>query len=289
MSYDPRKLSHEQLMQLYMTLAYGTQAHKTDPGPAAGPEPNPGRHRQTIVVRGADFTGLDATIKKTLEGWATDEEAMNAEMAGNKAFVGRLSTAGLGGLANMGAAQSATRIASSPVPDSRANIGGAPVETAPVSTTPARPALAKPSSGGGGAPLPSGGGREPPIPPKHDALATVPKFASRKLEIEHGAKHGAGVIVKNPAEPRPKEGGADMPEGKPISEYAKLARFFFSGHPGGVEQALINGELLRYDPKTGLFGIKSKEGIVRTVFRPKTGREYYLSDVNKRLDQVSPP
>jgi pyocin large subunit-like protein len=114
-------------------------------------------------------------------------------------------------------------------------------------------------------------------------LATVPRFASRKLEIQHGAKHGAGVIVKNPAQPKPKSGGADVPEGKPVSQYTKIARQFFSSRPEGVEEALINGELFRYDSKTGYFGILSKEGNVRTLFRPDKGREYYVEAVQKAL------
>jgi RHS repeat-associated protein len=138
--------------------------------------------------------------------------------------------------------------------------------------------------------------KPPEAPPaeKQDALATVPKFASRKLEIEHGAKHGAGVIVKNPAKPVPKiklkdlkpgQLQPDVPEGRPISEYSKLARFFFSGRPEGVEDALVKGQLYRYDKKTGFFGILSPQGIVRTLFRPDNGREYFVEAVRKALAQ----
>lgn len=72
-------------------------------GPSAGPlsEPYDRRHR-TIIVRGADFTGLDPLVKENVEVWAAPEEAEQMEAKANSAFHGRALAAAAGGLAGIG-------------------------------------------------------------------------------------------------------------------------------------------------------------------------------------------
>jgi RHS repeat-associated protein len=234
----------------------------------------------------------------TAGAWnAVGQQAIADKKRGQRSSLGTyLKRAGTEGAAGMvlggglaAAGVGAQKVASLAKPSSAAPpLKGTPEPAAPAPTV-EQPPVSEPSIGS--PPPPSTAPTVGLPPPKSDALATLPRarFASRKLEIEHGAKHGAGVIVKNPANPRPKSGGADVPEGRTISQYRTIARYFFSGHPEGVEDVLISGEHLRYDPKTGYFGILSKEGNVRTLFRPDRGRDYFVEEVQKRLNQVALP
>jgi hypothetical protein len=109
-SYEADKVSYEFLMAEYQKLKTNMVGQKPPPysGPSIGPsnEP-PDRRRRYITVRGADFTGLDPTVKETREVWATAEEAEQMEIDANAQFGARAATAALGGIAGMGAARSA--------------------------------------------------------------------------------------------------------------------------------------------------------------------------------------
>jgi hypothetical protein len=106
-------------------------------GPTAGPDPHPNRHGQTVVICGADFTGLDLTVKKEVQVWATDEEAKRMEIEAGSEFNMRTIAAAAGGVAQMGAARSANQAAGSPMPDQIPQQWGSP-------TTQAQPSLSVP-------------------------------------------------------------------------------------------------------------------------------------------------
>lgn len=80
-----------------------------------------------------------------------------------------------------------------------------------------------------------------------------------------------------------KPGGPDTPEFGSVREYVAAARAFHSGAPGeGVlEGVRKNGDVVRFDPKTGYFGIRTQSGVIRTFFRPEgdaTARMGYFRD-----------
>ena len=81
-----------------------------------------------------------------------------------------------------------------------------------------------------------------------------------------------------------------MPEVQLVSDYSKLARFFFSGQAKGVEEIIIDGERIRYDNNTGYFGVLAKDGkTVKTIFRPDEGRQYYLDEIQRRRTAAGSP
>ena len=120
---------------------------------------------------------------------------------------------------------------------------------------------------GGGAP--AGGG----------ALTRVPDFADTPAAFRHYAKHARGVELGPGGSAILKHGGADLPEFSSFREYRSAARSFFSGGPGkGVEQgARANGDMIRFHPSTGHFGVMSPDGIIRTFFRPDNPQQYFLN------------
>jgi filamentous hemagglutinin len=44
---------------------------------------------------------------------------------------------------------------------------------------------------------------------------------------------------------------------------------------GVLEKVKTNGDVIRYDPVTDEFGVKTRGGFVRTYFRPQQGRSYF--------------
>ncbi len=132
----------------------------------------------------------------------------------------------------------------------------------------------------GGGPAGSGPGGSPPSGGPAD---TRPDFASNILAAEHFAKHAKGVVARSNGRLRAKPGGADVPEFERLSEYRNAARDFHAGapRPGVLEQTRPGGDLVRFDPSTGYFGIRTQGGVIRTFFRPSgnaTQRlEYYRS------------
>lgn len=102
------------------------------------------------------------------------------------------------------------------------------------------------------------------------ALAKVPDFANSGTAARHFAKHAKGVIAGPNGALRAKPGGADVPEFGTLREYVGAAREFHSGAPGkGVLEGVRgNGDFVRFDPSSGLFGIRTQGGTIRTFFRP---------------------
>lgn len=75
-----------------------------------------------------------------------------------------------------------------------------------------------------------------------------------------------------------KAGGADMAELGNFGTYRAAARQLMGGAtPSGVLVGIrIGGDLLRFDPGSGYFGIRSPSGVIRTFFRPDEGIDYFL-------------
>ena len=84
-------------------------------------------------------------------------------------------------------------------------------------------------------------------------------FASNEKLEAHFEKHGA-------------EFGAGTP-----GEYAARAKGFMEGPkgPGVLEKLRPNGDVVRYNPATNEFGVKTRGGIIRTYFKPMAGRSYF--------------
>lgn len=68
-----------------------------------------------------------------------------------------------------------------------------------------------------------------------------------------------------------------MPEFSSFGEYRSTARSFMSGGAGEdvLEGFRLNGDILRFDPTTQYFGVMSREGIIRTFFRPESQNYFY--------------
>lgn len=67
-----------------------------------------------------------------------------------------------------------------------------------------------------------------------------------------------------------------------MKEYAKAAEECMEKPlPGVLTQTRSNGDTLRYDPKTNTFGIRRKDGGIRTFFRPQAGKDYWNREIAK--------
>lgn len=91
---------------------------------------------------------------------------------------------------------------------------------------------------------------------------TNANFASGQLEA-HFAKHADewGAI------------GQDA--------YLARARSMLSSDPGGNLAGFVrsNGDVLRYNVRTNEFAVGSSSGVIRTLFRPDDGMDYWLKQV----------
>ncbi len=101
---------------------------------------------------------------------------------------------------------------------------------------------------------------------------------------DHYAKHVKGVIIKrNKAGAIVKEiakpGGADLPGIGSLAEYKAAASQLWTRSPGGsiVERTLSNGDRIRWNFENSTFGVLSKDGVIRTFFRPDRGYDYFLA------------
>ncbi|GAB2796547.1 hypothetical protein [Amycolatopsis magusensis] len=106
---------------------------------------------------------------------------------------------------------------------------------------------------------------------KAGTVARIGDFGTQTDALLHFAKHVKGVqISKKTGKTVAKKGGADMPEFLNFAEYRTAARSMMgAGRPNGVLEAFrANGDVLRVNPQTGYFGIRTKEGVIRTFFRP---------------------
>jgi len=111
------------------------------------------------------------------------------------------------------------------------------------------------------------------------AAQQLPEFANPSLLAQHYAKHVTGTILKS--------GGPDMSEFSSAGEYLSAAQRFLSEplREGAMEIARKGGDLVRFDPGTGYFGVLSPDGIIRTFFRPDGPLAdqiaYFLSQSNR--------
>lgn len=68
----------------------------------------------------------------------------------------------------------------------------------------------------------------------------------------------------------------EFPELQNANQYVKAAREFLLDPPKGTQTKTNDrGDVLRYDPATNTFGVLSKDGAPRTMFRPKDGIDYW--------------
>jgi RHS repeat-associated protein len=113
--------------------------------------------------------------------------------------------------------------------------------------------------------------------PQPSALVRVVDFADTGKAFEHYAKHVKGVVLGPNGSAVATEAGADLAQLSTFGEYRAAARSFMNGPPGeGVLQGLrSNGDIVRLDPKTGDFGLLSREGTIRTFFRPDDPVKYF--------------
>jgi hypothetical protein len=103
-------------------------------------------------------------------------------------------------------------------------------------------------------------------------LVPVGDFASEHRAFEHYAKHVKGTVVKvnSPSKAADPDKNPDVPEFGGFSAYKSGARAFMGAGagPGVMEGIKPNGDLARFDPRTGYFGTRSPKGVIRTFFRP---------------------
>ena len=70
---------------------------------------------------------------------------------------------------------------------------------------------------------------------------------------------------------------AEFPEYKNFREYGDAAIKFFSNPPKGtLFKHRPNGDRLLYYEKSNLFGAATKNGFIKTFFRPNRGKRYWL-------------
>jgi RHS repeat-associated protein len=113
-------------------------------------------------------------------------------------------------------------------------------------------------------------------------LITVPGFRNGQLLAEHYAKHARGVIWNRDKSGMLKEiakpGGPDMPEFASLADYKAAAQRMWTQRWGGdiIEHTNANGERLRWNAADKTFGVLSKDGYIRTFFRPDRGYDHFL-------------
>jgi len=63
--------------------------------------------------------------------------------------------------------------------------------------------------------------------------------------------------------------------------YLARARSMLSSDPGGNLWGFVrsNGDVIRYNVRTNEFAVGSSSGVIRTLFRPDDGLDYYLAQV----------
>jgi hypothetical protein len=74
----------------------------------------------------------------------------------------------------------------------------------------------------------------------------------------------------------------NFPELRNAKEYVDLARNFVTYPPAGtISKTRANGDQLFYYPRTNIFAVKTKEGVPKTIFKPKTGKKYWDNLIKK--------
>ena len=65
-------------------------------------------------------------------------------------------------------------------------------------------------------------------------------------------------------------------ESEPLDDYVAKARAFVSAPPrGSLSTTRTNGDVLYYDPKSNVFAVADKDGVPRTMFKPRDGKAYW--------------
>ncbi len=133
------------------------------------------------------------------------------------------------------------------------------------------------------------------------AMVLVPKFRNTRLAWEHYFKHSRGVIVKKRGKLRINSRGVDVPEFQTKKAYDSAARAFHSGSPKkGVMEKIqktvtygkdgkikrVEYDYIRFDPKTGYFGVRTPDGVIRTFFRPAGDAKARLLKFHETKDLV---
>jgi hypothetical protein len=90
------------------------------------------------------------------------------------------------------------------------------------------------------------------------------KFASQAKLQDHFERHGSDFGAQSPA------------------EYQDQASNFTTGEkPAGVlEKVRPNGDVVRYDPNTDEFGVASRDGIIRTYYKPDPSVHGYPTNMD---------
>src|SRR3989344_4725992 len=90
-------------------------------------------------------------------------------------------------------------------------------------------------------------------------------FASDKLSESHFKDHGAEFGFTSE------------------KEYSQAAQKLIDSKTGkGIEgYTRPNGDVVRYDTKTNSYAVKTKDGVIKTYFKPTEGYNYYQRDKNK--------
>jgi hypothetical protein len=134
--------------------------------------------------------------------------------------------------------------------------------------------------------VPEGEGAIPGSRPAGQALERVGDFQSDQVAFQHYAKHAKGTILKGNgvAKAGEPDQNPDVPEFASFQQYRTEARRFMGGglQPGSIEAVRPGGDLVRFDPKSGYFGIRSPQGVIRTFFRPEGGIDYYNAQFKSR-------
>ena len=69
---------------------------------------------------------------------------------------------------------------------------------------------------------------------------------------------------------------SEFPEFQNAEQYIEGAKKFLNNPPKGtLTKTNSRGDTLRYDPNTNTFGVLSKDGAPRTMFRPNSGIDYW--------------
>ena len=128
------------------------------------------------------------------------------------------------------------------------------------------------------------------------AIVKVADFRDKHAAVGHTAKHAKGVVprdkgkyeLKSSTKPGVPKGTPDIPElaHERASKYVDAAREFMSaepyGRPGTWEFIRPSDHaLVRFDPATGMLGIKLPNGTIKTFMRPDDGVAYFWEQYAK--------
>ncbi|WP_126132888.1 hypothetical protein [Acidipropionibacterium acidipropionici] len=124
--------------------------------------------------------------------------------------------------------------------------------------------------------------RQLPAAPIRKEIELGGDFRDKMAAMRHYSKHAKGLIQGSNGKVTAKGGGADMPEFKTFGSYHDAAREFMGGavRPGTFEKTR-GPDIIRVDPTSGYFGIRSSEGVIRTFFNPDGNSVDYF---NRQVD-----